>query len=324
VDKPEHPSLGTFVASSVAALGVAAALLVYGRQEPGPIYSPAPLSRAHELLTSCSSCHAPWSGPQQTRCSTPGCHGAADRLAAGKTGSAGFHGTLTGQSCFACHREHRGRDAHLSPAFDHRSSAAGKACQACHGASVPAGGGHDGAKQDCGVCHGTTSWTPSRFDHGSTSFPLTGAHVGRPCASCHGEKGGQAQPRACVACHQKDDRHQGGFGADCVKCHSTTTFGGARFEHRFSLDQGAHRGLACTSCHPTADGQPFSCVSCHEHAPERMDREHRGEVAGYSFDSQACYRCHPTGAEHGQEGHDVKPKKAHRRGGKKEGHDEDD
>jgi hypothetical protein len=324
VDKPAHPSLATFVASSMAALGVAAALFVYGRQEPGPIYSPAPLSSAHASITACSSCHVPWSGPEEARCATPGCHATADRLASGKAASVGLHATLTGRSCFTCHREHLGRDARIYSAFEHRSVIAGTLCRSCHAANVPAGGWHEGMSQDCSACHGTSSWSVTTFDHDSTSFPLTGAHVALRCPSCHGEKGSGTKPRACVACHQKDDKHKGGFGPDCARCHSTTTFAGARFAHRFPIDRGAHSGLACASCHTTGDYLLFSCVSCHEHAEARMNGEHRGEVAGYAFDSQACYRCHPTGAKE-EEGDDVEPGDDEQpRGAKRGDHDEED
>ncbi|MCX6843581.1 MAG: hypothetical protein NTX53_15005, partial [candidate division WOR-3 bacterium] len=34
-------------------------------------------------------------------------------------------------------------------------------------------------------------------------------------------------PHTCVACHQKDDKHNGQFGTDCGACHKTETWQGA-------------------------------------------------------------------------------------------------
>ena len=40
----------------------------------------------------------------------------------------------------------------------------------------------------------------------------------------------------------------------------------------------------------------FSCTHCHEHNQSRMNSEHQGEN-GYSWQSSACYNCHPDGQE---------------------------
>ena len=42
-----------------------------------------------------------------------------------------------------------------------------------------------GFPTDCTLCHTTTNWTASTFNHNTTSFPLTGAHTTVACASCH-------------------------------------------------------------------------------------------------------------------------------------------
>ena len=68
------------------------------------------------------------------------------------------------------------------------------ACYGCHlaawqstatlGGSVP---NHitAGFPTDCSLCHSTTNWTTSTFNHATTTFPLTGAHTSVACAACH-------------------------------------------------------------------------------------------------------------------------------------------
>jgi len=38
----------------------------------------------------------------------------------------------------------------------------------------------------------------------------------------------------------------------------------------------------------------FDCTGCHEHRRSAMDSEHH-DVPGYTYESHACYTCHPTG-----------------------------
>ena len=41
----------------------------------------------------------------------------------------------------------------------------------------------------------------SGFDHFPTGFPLTGAHIGVDCGSCHLSGRFKGAPRLCAACH---------------------------------------------------------------------------------------------------------------------------
>jgi hypothetical protein len=43
----------------------------------------------------------------------------------------------------------------------------------------------------------------------------------------------------------------------------------------------------------------FSCITCHAHNQSDMDNKHSG-VSGYSYNSAACYQCHPTGGGGGK------------------------
>jgi hypothetical protein len=222
------------------------------------------------------------------------CHDGVDRYsrfdhARTRFALAGKHGGL---GCERCHPNAR-RAGDFANAPDR--------CVDCH-RDDDVHAGRYGA--DCGRCHDAGGWTPATFDHSTTSFPLTGAHVRVACSGCHEGGRYQGTSTTCVACHPMPADHRGTFGEDCAACHDTTTWEGARFDHRFPLDHGASRPVACKTCHP--DGyRAYTCYGCHEHTPARIAGEHREE--GIS-DFRDCVRCHPTGredeGEHGGEGRD--------------------
>jgi len=69
---------------------------------------------------------------------------------------------------------------------------------------------------------------------------------------------------------------------------------------RFFPLTGDHGGQPCTRCHmDPSDIRSFTCFDCHRHSESRTRNEHDGEVRGYSYDSMACYRCHPRGRKEG-------------------------
>ncbi len=45
---------------------------------------------------------------------------------------------------------------------------------------------------------------PSTFNHSTTSFPLTGAHITVACAQCHTNNNYTTLPTTCYGCHQAD------------------------------------------------------------------------------------------------------------------------
>jgi hypothetical protein len=128
----------------------------------------------------------------------------------------------------------------------------------------------------CSACHSTSSWksvdaagATVKFDHATTGFPLTGAHVRTSCTACHNS----ARPikRECVACH--DDFHRGRLSQSCDQCHSPA---GWRVTQpldihrrtRFPLT-GMHVLADCTQCHLRASEQkftdaPIDCYGCHQ------------------------------------------------------------
>lgn len=288
-------------ASLAAAQGIESAL------------SPGTLSQAHARWDdACSNCHVRFDRAAQDRLCVD-CHKDVGQDMRQRTG---YHGRLPAQACRSCHTEHKGRDARIvvldTHRFDHaqtdyalRGRHAQVACDACHRPGrkyreAPSDCQACHRKDDvhkgslgarCESCHAETGWKPARFDHGSTRFALTGRHADTACADCHRTPGDyKGAPRTCVACHRKDDDtkgHKGQFGDRCDTCHGTRAWKPASFNHdadtRFML-RGAHRAVACASCHtgPLFKNKLASdCHSCHQ-----RDDVHKGSVGN---DCAACH-----------------------------------
>src|SRR4051812_48384736 len=60
---------------------------------------------------------------------------------------------------------------------------------------------------ECGLCHQTGGWSPARFPHERTGFPLEGAHADASCKNCHVRGLDAPLPRVCAECHA--DAHRG-------------------------------------------------------------------------------------------------------------------
>lgn len=169
-----------------------------------------------KLSTDCGSCHAakdPHAGKLGRSCGR--CHDSTDWKAKvrfdhdlSRFPLLGRHAQL---QCSACH-------------VDKTYSAKGVTCASCHEDSHHRGG--LGSPAQCRNCHNTTDWKAWSFDHDKkTDFPLTGRHKGLICSACHARAGDPARLGTdCIGCHRRDDRHHGGFGEDCAKCHVTTGF----------------------------------------------------------------------------------------------------
>src|SRR5215471_16728564 len=74
----------------------------------------------------------------------------------------------------------------------------------------------------------------SSFDHFLTGFPLTGAHIGVDCTSCHVNGRFKATPKQCFSCHNavtatgKPQTHPQ-TTSQCESCHLTSTWRDMRF-----------------------------------------------------------------------------------------------
>ncbi|MFT3706232.1 MAG: hypothetical protein QM817_01070 [Archangium sp.] len=163
-------------------------------------------------------------------------------------------------------------------------------CESCH-RDV-----HDGqfVPRTCVTCHpaGAASFKGEalRFNHGTTAFPLEGAHVKVKCEQCHFAPAPGAivkykpLPQTCASCHL--DVHAGQFAStsggrtakSCETCHGNTSWKQLLFEHKppfttFLLD-GQHAKAKCEACHRSVPvgpkvnvwqyrALPLTCEGCH-------------------------------------------------------------
>jgi hypothetical protein len=127
------------------------------------------------------------------------------------------------------------------------------------------------------------------------------------CGACHDRANRSRQNELCLACHKDvaaDLREHRGFhglmpnagGGQCSACHTEhlgrdadiVRLDRVQFDHQhtdFPLD-GAHRVLACDSCHKGTEEwrkAPTSCATCH-----RDDDIHGGQLG------RDCAACHTT------------------------------
>ncbi len=190
-------------------------------------------------------------------------------------------------------------------------------CVGCHQANYTASTNppHQAANipTTCADCHTTNpGWKPATFAIHNTYWPLTGTHITTSCNQCHNGNY-TTTPNTCIGCHQTDYNNTNNpphaaaqFGTDCQTCHSTTAWIPSTFNHDsqyFPIYSGHHSGTwtLCTECHTNATNYAvFSCIDCHAHNNQtEVNNAHQG-VSGYSYNSAACYSCHPTGSSGGK------------------------
>jgi Cytochrome c7 and related cytochrome c len=165
------------------------------------------------------------------------------------------------------------------------------------------------------------------FDHGKTSFPLTGAHQRVTCETCHLNAIFKGLPTKCADCHS--GAKVGGpmapgrptahipSGDACTDCHVTTKWKPAKVDHakvtqtcatchneRFKLGKTQNHpptGSSCESCHSTMNwtsvtnltfdhGQVSApCATCHDGVRTA------GKSVNHPQTSNNCERCHAVG-----------------------------
>jgi len=158
-------------------------------------------------------------------------------------------------------------------------------------------GGYLYSSPACLECHPTGSEEGS-FNHNSSIFPLTGAHITTECADCH-ISGYVGTPTVCFDCHSLDFNQTTNpnhtaidLSNDCEMCHTTAPgWQPATFDvhNDYYALNGAHTSLDCNSCHDNQyTGTPVTCIGCHlDDYNQTNDPPHAS--AQFSTD---CLTCH--------------------------------
>jgi hypothetical protein len=256
--------------------------------------------------TDCISCHTDMHyqtvGPDCARCHTPKSWIVENITAIHQVSRFPLVGPHVTADCYACHPS----ESLL------RFEPLGVSCYDCHKdkylATTSPNHVESNYSTNCEECHLMTSfdWTGASVNH--SFFPLTGGHS-IDCIKCHTTGVFGKIPAECVSCHQAnynsttDPNHTAlNFSTDCSQCHSLNPgWKPASYKEHdaqfFPIYSGSHNGkwTSCTDCHPNpANYAEFTCIDCHTHNKTDTDNHH-GEVSGYSYNSQACYECHPSG-----------------------------
>jgi hypothetical protein len=214
------------------------------------VLEPGKVIKGHEKAEEdCQNCHERFhKGAQDSRCLK--CH---DDVSADVRAKRMYHGRMKPQPCAVCHADHKGRDANIMPLDEHT------------------------------------------FNHDDTDFPLKHAHAQAKvkCEDCHQSKDPLAKVKYrqtqtnCLACHKKDDKHKGQFGAKCESCHNDNLWKEITFDHdrdtKYPL-KGKHATTKCEDCHTGnlyTQKTPNDCFSCH-----KKDDKHKGS------EGEHCEKCH--------------------------------
>lgn len=230
----------------------------------------------------CESCHtAPTKEKLPTACIA--CHRKQDE-----------HKGRYGEKCQTCHTERTwtfGQGPELDQRFDHdrdtKYSLKGKhrqaKCDTCHKGDlykeklqttcIACHRKEDEHKErfgeKCESCHTERDWKSLTFSHDrDTKYALKGKHKDTKCDACHkGTLYKEKFDTACIACHEKDDKHKGQEGKKCEKCHDEKKWTGVQIDHglaRFPL-LGKHFKLECKKCHetPAYKDAKKECAACH-------------------------------------------------------------
>jgi len=253
-----------------------------------------PLKDRHRNVP-CSSCHPDHKYKDLPR-TCAGCHRLNDP-----------HATRYGDKCDKCHSEKDWRTVKFDHDRDTKYRLEGRhvmvdcdtchpgdlykdklktECHACH-KNDDQHRGRNG--EECKDCHSVNGWGKVEFDHDKdTKYPLEGRHKEVGCNACHREGSDPKKVgRACVDCHETDDRHHGEFGRKCATCHKVEDWKKLSFDHdkdtKFPL-KGRHKKAKCNTCHKDGDYEKElgrECIDCH-----KPDDVHKGQQG------RECHRCH--------------------------------
>jgi hypothetical protein len=286
--------------------------------------SPFPLTGGHANLE-CSACHANGYAGTSTVCAD--CH--INNYNQSTNPNHATAGIPT--DCASCHTTNPGWNPATFPIHNNYyaltgAHASGPTCADCHNGNYNttpnacAGCHINNYNQttnpphvslaiptECATCHTTNpGWTPAAFPIHNNYYVLAGAHVNLACSSCHTNGNYTSAPNTCAGCHLPDYNQTNNpnhaaaqFPTDCETCHTQTAWIPSTFDHDgqyFPIYSGKHKNKwnTCSDCHPNPSNfTVFTCTtSCH---PQNSTNNHHQGVNGYSYNSAACYQCHPTG-----------------------------
>jgi hypothetical protein len=178
-------------------------------------------------------------------------------------------------------------------------------CIACHEHSnkTKVDSDHNGvqgyiyASAECYACHPRGTKIGS-FNHSTSTFPLTGAHIPLNCNQCH-TTGYPNTPNTCFGCHEqgynittKLNHTLAGFSHTCTDCHTTAAWVPSSYNHTTATGfplQNRHSGKTCKQCHETTyTGTTNVCSTCH--LADYQGTTNPNHVTG-NF-SQVCSTCH--------------------------------
>lgn len=190
------------------------------------------LLKGYHRKTKCESCHKGTLYKDKTATDCYSCHKKDD-----------IHRSNFGEKCEKCHGEdtwktilfNHERDTKYPLLGTHRSTR----CESCHTGNLykektPTGCYACHKNDDthrrrlgsqCEDCHNTRDWKIWDFAHDTrTKFKLDGGHKEVQCYACHTQPMTKkvVTPNTCVACHKKDDKHEGSYGPQCERCHETS------------------------------------------------------------------------------------------------------
>jgi hypothetical protein len=201
-------------------------------------------------------------------------------------------------------------DCHVNNNYNLTSTA----CVSCHqtdynNATTPVNHIAAAFPTTCATCHDTVLWTDAVFNHTTTGFTLTGAHIVPPrlCTDCHVANNYALNSTLCYTCHQKDyagttspAHASAGFPTTCELCHGTTVWTDSTFNHNnttFPLT-GSHMvpPRVCADCHVNNNYTtlPITCIGCHQ--TDYNNTTNPGHQAQPQFFPTTCATCHNTTA----------------------------
>jgi len=191
----------------------------------------------------------------------------------------------------------------------------GTLCSNCHGA--PHGQCLNNEGVGCVVCHSTSGWSNTTFNHRDYWTWWSGAHTGNPCGDCHPSSGNtytfcqlNQGSGTCVGCHAFGNTGHGySTGSSnyvCLDCHTTSAFWPltSSWEHLITLG-GFHAqsnvrpdgSSRCNLCHTGYNmvNSPRSCgvSGCHSGGATSTPQ---GVTHGPSFVGSNCVTCHNPAA----------------------------